>query len=197
MPPTFDEQLTGFRHKIGLEPDGRQLGLPEADVIADEFTIRLHDQLGRLVFGEHKLTKVQFNVLRVLHDAPARRLSQRDLDERLATTSSNTSAIVDRMVRRGLIDRELVESDRRARLLILLKSGETKMKAAERSYLECIRIIYGGLDEDRLRQALSVKFALHEAMATLIHSRSPRSDRPPRSRSIARTPLAKHDEALK
>ena len=67
----------------------------------------------RVFFGRWDLGPSQFNVLNLLHLNPAG-LSQTDLSRQLIMHRSNLTGLVDRLEKRGLVQRQEVATDRRA-----------------------------------------------------------------------------------
>ncbi|WP_164545761.1 MarR family winged helix-turn-helix transcriptional regulator [Paenibacillus albus] len=103
--------------------------------------------------NKHKLTALQFVVLRVLHEHPEICLSE--LAEKLNLGNSTTSGIVEPMVKTGILKRERTKWDRRAMALTLTSTGqelwretdETRMKMmlplldlSEQDYRELSRL---------------------------------------------------------
>lgn len=69
------------------------------------------------------LTPVQYNVLRILRGAGPTGLLAREISERLITRSPDVTRLVDRLVKRGLVDRSADPSDRRAVRVFITAEG--------------------------------------------------------------------------
>jgi len=73
------------------------------------------------VIGPADLTRVEYAALTNLDAEPG--IDQRHLAERLGVDKASTSLLIDRLVRRGLIDRRVDEANRRAHVLRLTPEG--------------------------------------------------------------------------
>ncbi len=73
--------------------------------------------------AEQALTPVQFAALIATHEQPG--LDQRTLADTIGFDTSTIGGVIDRLERRGLIQRNLAPHDRRVRLLTLTPAGET------------------------------------------------------------------------
>jgi DNA-binding MarR family transcriptional regulator len=75
-------------------------------------------------FARWDLSPSQFNVLNLLHGCPDG-LSQVDLSRELIMHRSNVTGLVDRLEKRGLVERHEAADDRRAYRVVLTRSGHT------------------------------------------------------------------------
>ena len=82
----------------------------------------------RLFFAQWELSPSQFNVLNLLHGGVAGR-TQIDLSRELITHRSNVTGLVDRLEKRGLVNRQAVPGDRRAYHVSLTPAGTKLMDA--------------------------------------------------------------------
>lgn len=71
---------------------------------------------------EYSLTTPQLMILRALQEASSQ-VSMSALQEQLSLSGASTSTLVDRLVRRGLVERQYSEVDRRRVLLRLTPEG--------------------------------------------------------------------------
>lgn len=76
----------------------------------------------RLFFEKWDLSPSQFNILNLLRLHPEG-LSQSDLSRFLITHRSNLTGMVDRLEKRGLVERQEVAGDRRAYRVVLTATG--------------------------------------------------------------------------
>jgi DNA-binding MarR family transcriptional regulator len=81
------------------------------------------DRAGAAELAEHGLTVGQFNILTVLHRAE-RPLSMGELALMISVRPANMTAMVDALVRRGLIARQVNPEDRRSYLVVTTEEGE-------------------------------------------------------------------------
>ena len=104
------------RPRASSDSDGRELWslLVELGVAH----VRNHFQR---VIAELDLSPPQAYALRRLE--PERPLPMRDLADGLACDASNVTGIVDRLERRGLVERQVSSSDRRVKTLVVTAEG--------------------------------------------------------------------------
>jgi DNA-binding MarR family transcriptional regulator len=72
----------------------------------------LSQELGELL-RTHNLTSAQYNVLRILRGAGEGGLTASDIGERMITRDPDVTRLVDRLEKRGLVQRWRCEADRR------------------------------------------------------------------------------------
>lgn len=72
----------------------------------------LSQELGELL-RTHDLTSAQYNVLRILRGAGEGGLTASDIGERMITRDPDVTRLVDRLEKRGLVERWRCEADRR------------------------------------------------------------------------------------
>lgn len=77
----------------------------------------------REFLGEYDLTNQQFNVLRILRGSNTEPLSTQQIRERLLDKMSDTSRIVDRMLKKGLVKKKVCEGDKRLVDINITESG--------------------------------------------------------------------------
>lgn len=91
--------------------------------------------------GEHlhcfDLSPAQYDVLAQLHEAPG--VSQQELAERLMVTKGNVCTLIDRMEKRGLVERRADPEDRRLHPLYLTEIGEGIATKAVPAYAQFVR----------------------------------------------------------
>jgi DNA-binding MarR family transcriptional regulator len=102
----------------------------------------------RVFFGRWDLGPSQFNVLNLLHSAPAG-LSQTELSRQLIMHRSNVTGLVDRLVKRGLLQRLDVAGDRRAYRVVLTPAGVNLIAEILPRYYEQAERVWGNLNARR------------------------------------------------
>ncbi len=95
---------------------------------------------------EYKITPTQFAVLILVSANPG--LSQRALSEAVATDQSTLVSLLDRLEKRGWIERRRSPQDRRYQILNLTPDGETELQNLRRVVLEHDREFGNALSED-------------------------------------------------
>lgn len=77
----------------------------------------------RSFMADENLTNQQFNVLRILRGSSPKPLSTLQIRERMLDKMSDTSRIVDRLVRKGLVNKSICETDKRLVDISITKAG--------------------------------------------------------------------------
>jgi MarR family transcriptional regulator, 2-MHQ and catechol-resistance regulon repressor len=75
----------------------------------------------------YDLSEVQFNVLRILKGKHPQPLSSGDIINLLVSQASDVTRIVDRLVKKGLVKREIPDENRRMVLISLTENGLNKV----------------------------------------------------------------------
>jgi len=83
------------------------------------------------LFKKFGLTNQQYNVLRILRGQHPQPASVNLLKERMMDKVSNASRIVDKLVRKGLVERKICPSDRRAVDVKITEAGLKLLKEIE------------------------------------------------------------------
>jgi len=77
----------------------------------------------KIFFEEHDITSQQFNILRILRGAHTP-LSTLQIRDRMLDKMSDTSRIVDRLVKKSLVKKNICKTDRRLVDITITKRGE-------------------------------------------------------------------------
>lgn len=114
--------------------------------------------------ARHDLTLAEFGILEaLLHKGP---LLLGDLQRRILVSSGGITYLVNRLVKRGLVERRPCEGDRRARYAALTPAGARFVAEAFPAHAEVIRTALSGLAPREQRQALALLRRLGWAAAT-------------------------------
>jgi DNA-binding MarR family transcriptional regulator len=108
----------------------------------------------RAFFERWELSPSQFNVLNLLHLNPAG-LSQSDLGRFLIMHRSNVTGLVDRLEKRGWVERNDVAADRRAYRVALTASGSKLIRDILPRYYETADRLWDELPARRSAQFTS------------------------------------------
>ena len=102
----------------------------------------------------HGLTVGEFAILEALyHKGP---LLLGDLQRRILVSSGGTTFLVDRLEERGLVERQLCPSDRRARYAVLTTEGQALITRIFPGHAESIRRAMSGLGLADQRAAIAL-----------------------------------------
>jgi len=76
------------------------------------------------IFEQFDITQQQFNILRILRGAGGGPLSTLQIRQRMLDKMSDTSRIVDRLIKKGLVKKNICKSDRRLVDVIITEKGK-------------------------------------------------------------------------
>jgi DNA-binding MarR family transcriptional regulator len=100
-------------------------------------------------FAEWDLGPSQFNVLNLIHGSAAG-LSQSDLSRELIVHRSNLTGLVDRLEKRGLVERKSAAGDRRAYRVVLTPEGARLMRLILPKYYAAAESVWSGISERKV-----------------------------------------------
>ncbi len=99
----------------------------------------LNNQLSADLQREHDLTLADYEILVQLSENPERRLRMSELAEATLASRSRLTHQVDRLVKRGWIERQECELDRRGSFAALTEEGWQAIVAAAPDHVESVR----------------------------------------------------------
>jgi DNA-binding MarR family transcriptional regulator len=108
----------------------------------------------RVFFDRWDLSPSQFNVLNLLRLTPDG-MSQSDLSRELITHRSNVTGLVDRLEKRGLVERKEVAGDRRAYRVVLTAAGVGVMREILPRYYEAAARVWENLPAQRAAELIA------------------------------------------
>lgn len=103
----------------------------------------------RVFFERWGLSPSQFNVLNLLHLVPEG-LSQTELSRQLIMHRSNITGLVDRLEKKGWVERRDVAADRRAYRVVLTSAGGKLLQQILPPYYEGADRVWGRLSSERV-----------------------------------------------
>jgi DNA-binding MarR family transcriptional regulator len=83
----------------------------------------MNEKLDKL-FEQFDITQQQFNILRILRGSGGGPLSTLQIRQRMLDKMSDTSRIVDRLIKKGLVKKNICKSDRRLVDVIITEKGK-------------------------------------------------------------------------
>jgi DNA-binding MarR family transcriptional regulator len=113
-------------------------------------------------FARYGLTAQQYNALRILRAAHPEPLPTLGIGERLVTQAPDVTRLVDKLVRRGLVERQRPADNRRTVHVRITAAGIELLRQIARPLRECHERQLGHLDEQQLTQLIGL---LHQARA--------------------------------
>lgn len=74
------------------------------------------------------LTQQQFNALQILRESHPKPLSTKEITERMVDHNADTSRVVNRLVRKGLVSKKTSPDDKRLVSIVISKEGKDLLK---------------------------------------------------------------------
>lgn len=144
------EQELGLRKPIAL--------LPHEAVLNIYYTASCLKKRADEFFRTFGLTDVQFNVMMLLHhqSGPEEGLSQARLSDMMLVNRANTTALIDRMEKSGLVVRTAAPDDRRYNIVKLTSRGKKLFARVEPLYAKQFQEIMSALKESEQKVLIRV-----------------------------------------
>ncbi|MEM7574679.1 MAG: MarR family transcriptional regulator [Bacteroidota bacterium] len=98
------------------------------------------------------ITPKQYDILRLLQEADPKALSIQSVRERLADKMSDASRLIDRLHRKGLLEKTPSDLDRRSNLVRITPAGQKLLKQLGEQSAEIETQLEGKLDQDQIDQ---------------------------------------------
>ena len=114
--------------------------------------------------SRHGLTLAEFGVLEVLHHKGPLLLGE--VQRLVLVSSGGTTYLIDRLEKRGLVERRECPGDRRARLAALTTEGEQLVRRIFPEHAARIKAAVAGLGKKQKREAIRLLRALTAAPIT-------------------------------
>lgn len=150
------------------QPSPRHVAPPPAQLAAWrgflEAHLRVTEQLDRELHDAHDLDLTWYDVLVQLSEAGGR-LRMSDLASAVLLSRSNCTRLVDRMMRAGLVRREVDPGDARSRWTVLTAAGRDRLREAAPTHLDGVRRLFA----DHVDAATAV--AMQQAFEAMIQDR--------------------------
>ncbi|WP_214695904.1 MULTISPECIES: MarR family transcriptional regulator [unclassified Exiguobacterium] len=115
----------------------------------DAISDRVKEDLRR-----HQLNSTEFGVLSVLYKRGDTPLQQ--IGDQILITSGSVTYVIDKLEKRGLIERIACPSDRRVTYASLTEDGKALMDVVYPQHIEIFKDIYGPLNDEETEQLISL-----------------------------------------
>ena len=120
---------------------------------------RTYDRLRLLedeLFGRHELTAQQYNALRLLRAAHPRKVPTLHLAGRLVSRAPDITRLVDKLVERGVVDRERLADNRRVVHVGITEAGLALLDRLSAEVRECHVRQLGHMEEGEMRTLIEL-----------------------------------------
>jgi len=111
------------------------------------------------------LTAAQHDILMNISHQPGR--SQQQLSDRLLVVKSNISALLKKMVERGLIEQRKSDVDARSHELYLTPTGQQKLQQSMAVQIEMVQTMTRVLNDEEIETNLNIMNRVFEALDQL------------------------------
>ncbi len=112
------------------------------------------------------LTAAQHDILMNINHRPG--MTQQQLSDHLLVVKSNISALLKKMLAKGLIDRRKSDDDGRAHLLFLTPDGQAKLNDSMAVQIEMVQTMTSVLSEKEIQNNLAVMNRVYDALDQLV-----------------------------
>ncbi len=112
------------------------------------------------------LSNSQYNLLRILRGSHPVRLASSDVGNRMIARDPDITRLVDRLVKRGLVDRQRSDSDRRVVEIGITKAGLTLLEALDPHVDRLPTALVGSLGPPKLKALAALLDELLEKLGT-------------------------------
>ena len=120
-------------------------------VINMMYTSRLLEEAVLSVLKPYDLSIQQYNVLRILRGQKGKPANLSTIQERMVDRSSNTTRLVDKLIKKGWVKRSICESNRRKVEIIITTDGLEILKELDPITEENNKQVLNGLTESELQ----------------------------------------------
>ncbi|WP_073082062.1 MarR family winged helix-turn-helix transcriptional regulator [Winogradskyella jejuensis] len=94
----------------------------------------------------------QFNVLRILRGQKGKPLNLQDIQERMINKMSNTTRLVDKLIKKNFVKRNICEQNRRKVEIVITESGLDILKELDDKIINTEKNITSQLTSEELKQ---------------------------------------------
>lgn len=133
----------------------------EAFIALQRTADRLAGRISEML-KQHGLSATQYNALRILRGAGPSGLACSEIGERMINRDPDITRLVDRLERRGFVERSREQKDRRVITTRITVEGLQTLKELDRPIEEYHRRLLGHLGEQRLHSLIRLLEAARE-----------------------------------
>lgn len=148
MPAPLRDEIKQSKGFTSLGEEAHLTLIRTADLISHEVTSLLKEAAD--------VSPVQYNVLRILRGAGEAGHTCSAIAERLITRDPDVTRIIDRMLKRGLVQRSRDPNDRRVVRVVLTDAGRSLVDQLDEPIRSHHRKRFKGVSKERLRALIDV-----------------------------------------
>ena len=158
---------TSTRLKSEISLNRAFVSLSEEVLLAWVLTQQGLEKLGDRLFSAYGFSSAQFNTLMILWDYRRRPIMLSDLSRMLLVNAASAGALVDRMVRQGLVERRRDPRDGRAVRLTLTEQGVRTLEKVKTPYYRLLPKVFAGVKSSEKRLLLGLLERMRDGLASL------------------------------
>jgi len=113
------------------------------------------------------LTPTQYNVLRILRGMAPQGLACQEIARRMITRDADLTRLLDRLEKRGLINRQRQTDDRRVVLITVTSAGSALLAELDDMVNELNKRLLGHLEAQKLNQLLDLMDQVRESIENM------------------------------
>ena len=129
-----------------------KMAISTKTVINVMYTARYIEEAVNSVLKPYDLTIPQYNVLRILRGQKGKPANLSTIQERMVDKNSNTTRLVDKLIRKGWVKRSICETNRRKVEIVITQPGLDVLKELDPITEDNNANILKNLSEDQLVQ---------------------------------------------
>lgn len=151
--------------RVKYAPDGRSRTLLEEELILS--SLRFHELVSEALqhaLRDYDITGQQLNVLRILY-VRGEPVPTGLIAERLLSRVPDVPRLIDRLEKRGLVERRACKEDRRRTMVALTKAGERLVAKIDEPLLESIEALFAHFPQKKIEK---LKELLDEARTAVL-----------------------------
>jgi DNA-binding MarR family transcriptional regulator len=138
--------------------------LEEEAFLALQLTADRLSRRGAEFLKQHGLSPAQYNTLRILRGAGPSGLACSEIGERMINHDPDITRMLDRLERRGLVQRSREGNDRRVITTRITRTGLELLSTLDRPMEQLHRDLLGHLGENRLKSLLRLLEGIRQAI---------------------------------
>jgi DNA-binding MarR family transcriptional regulator len=129
-----------------------KMAISTKTVINVMYTARYIEEAVNAVLKPYDLTIPQYNVLRILRGQKGKPANLSTIQERMVDRNSNTTRLVDKLIRKGWVERSVCETNRRKVEIVITQQGLDVLKELDPITEDNNSTLLKNLSEDQLLQ---------------------------------------------
>lgn len=139
-----------------------QMDLHTKTLINVLYTSRVIEVVTSGILKQYDLTSQQFNVLRILRGQKGKPANLSTVQERMIDKSSNTTRLIDKLIKKELVKRTVCEHNRRKIEIVITETGLALLSEIDPLMLQNNERILQGLSREQLETLNELLDALRE-----------------------------------